>query len=228
MSSNQEASKTAAKGGSEQPPVVNDKRRFTPDGEPLDTGGSATGSGAEDTGSSNNPSAEIEALQAKFREADEKRNEAERKVAEMADRYRRAQEQLKQETEEQRARLQRTFDQRLEVARGDIIGSLLDSLDNLKRALTVAEKAGNRDADFIALLEGVRATATMFEARMQAYGLTAVPSVGQEFNPEIHEAVEMVETTSENDHKVVGEFQTGYKFGDRLLRPARVRVGRAN
>ncbi len=223
MSSNQEASKTAAKEGSEQPPVVNDKRRFTPDGEPIDAG-----NGADDPGSSVTSAAEIEALQAKLKEADDKRNEAERKVAEMADRFRKAQEQLKQETEEQRARLQRTFDQRLDAARGDIVGSLLDSLDNLKRALSVAEKAGQRDADFNALLEGVRATASMFEARMQSYGLTAVPSVGQEFNPEIHEAVEMVETTPENDHKVVGEFQTGYKFGDRLLRPARVRVGRAS
>ncbi|MFN8005164.1 MAG: nucleotide exchange factor GrpE [Acidobacteriota bacterium] len=58
-------------------------------------------------------------------------------------------------------------------------------------------------------------------------GLTAVNSKGQEFNPELHEAVEIVAVSAEQDNKVIEEYQTGYKFGDRLLRPARVRVGRA-
>jgi molecular chaperone GrpE len=62
---------------------------------------------------------------------------------------------------------------------------------------------------------------------MQSLGLTAVTSVGEEFNPEIHEAVEIVASPADQDNRVIEEFQTGYKFGDRLLRPARVRVGRA-
>jgi molecular chaperone GrpE len=62
---------------------------------------------------------------------------------------------------------------------------------------------------------------------MQAMGLAPIKCVGEEFNPEIHEAVEIVTVPAEHDNRVIEEFQTGYKFGDRLLRPARVRVGRA-
>ncbi|MBO0721963.1 MAG: nucleotide exchange factor GrpE [Blastocatellia bacterium] len=175
-----------------------------------------------------NPAAlEIVNLQARLKEADEKRIEAERQVRDISERFRQAQAQLKAETEEQRTRMQRIFEQKLEAARGDIVVSLLDSLDNLKRAVAAAEKSERREADFEALLEGVRATASLFEAKMLGLGLKPVASVGERFNPEIHEAVEIVHVSAEDDNQVVEEFQTGYKFGDRLLRPARVRVGRA-
>jgi len=170
---------------------------------------------------------EIEQLQAKLKEADEKRAEAERQARDISDRFRQAQVQLKAETEEQRARMQRVFDQKLEAARGDVVASLLDALDNLKRAIVAAEKSERRQTDWEALLEGVRATANMFEAKMQGLGLKPITSVGEQFNPEIHEAVEIVPVRAEEDNHVIEEFQTGYRFGDRLLRPARVRVGRA-
>jgi molecular chaperone GrpE len=206
---------------------VTDKRRFTPEGEPVvaDESQSAQESGKED--SSTTPS-EIESLQAKLKESEEKRLEAERQARDVADRFRRAQVQLKTETDEQRARLQRTFDQKLETARGDLVAGLLDTLDNLKRAVAAAEKSEKKDSDFDALLEGVRATANMFEAKMLNLGLTVVASVGQKFDPEIHEAVEIVTVPKDKDNQVIEEFQTGYKFGDRLLRPARVRVGYAS
>ena len=63
---------------------------------------------------------------------------------------------------------------------------------------------------------------------MLGLGLKPVISVGEQFNPEIHEAVEIVSVSAEEDNHVIEEFQTGYTFGDRLLRPARVRVGRAS
>jgi molecular chaperone GrpE len=170
---------------------------------------------------------EIEQLQAKLKEADERRAEAERQVRDISERFRHAQAQLKAETEEQRARMQRVFDQKLEAARGDTVASLLDALDNLKRAIAAADTSERREIDWEALLEGVRATASMFEAKMQSLGLKPIISVGEQFNPEIHEAVEIVPVKAEEDNQVIEEFQTGYKFGDRLLRPARVRVGRA-
>jgi molecular chaperone GrpE len=170
---------------------------------------------------------EIEQLQAKLKEADEKRAEAERQVRDISDRFRHAQAKLKAETEEQRARMQRVFDQKLEGARGDIVAGLLDALDNLKRAIVAAEKSERRETDWESLLEGVRATASMFEAKMQGLGLKPITSVGEQFNPEIHEAVEIVPVSAEEDNNVIEEFQTGYRFGERLLRPARVRVGRA-
>ncbi len=198
---------------------VTDKRRFNSDGEP-------SVESAEENPSTP-ASEEIEALQAKLKDAEEKRGEAERKLSEYADRFRKAQEQLKVETDEMRARINRTAEQKLEAARGDLVAGYLETLDNLKSAVTAAEASQHNETDINAYLEGVKATANLFEAKMLGLGLTAVNSKGQEFNPELHEAVEIVPVEADQDNKVIDEYQTGYKFGDRLLRPARVRVGRA-
>jgi molecular chaperone GrpE len=205
--------------------TVTDKRRFTPDGEVIEREQDFQ---RDSTTEPVEAPSEVEQLRARLKEAEEKRVEAERQVRDFADRFRHAQAQLKTETDEQRVRLQRTFDQKLEAARGDVVAGLLDTLDNLKRATAAAEKSDIKNSDFVALLDGVRATANMFEAKMQSLGLSAVPSTGEEFNPEIHEAVEIVPVAEDEDNRVIEEFQTGYMFGDRLLRPARVRVGRAN
>jgi molecular chaperone GrpE len=206
--------------------IVTDKRRFTPDGEAIEREQDFQG---DSTTEPFEAPSEVEQLRVRLKEAEEKRIEAERQVRDFADRFRHAQAQLKTETDEQRVRLQRTFDQKLEAARGDVVAGLLDTLDNLKRAIAAAEKSENKNSDFVALLDGVRATANMFEAKMQSLGLSAAPaSVGEQFNPEIHEAVEIVPVAKGEDNLVMEEFQTGYRFGARLLRPARVRVGRAN
>jgi molecular chaperone GrpE len=176
--------------------TVTDKRRFTPDGEAIEREQDFQ---RDSTTEQAEAQSESEQLRARLKEAEERRIEAERQVRDFSDRFRHAQSQLKAETDEQRARLQRTFDQKLEAARGDVMAGLLDTLDNLKRAVAAA----------------------------QSLGLSAVPSTGEEFNPEIHEAVEIVPVAKDEDNRVIEEFQTGYRFGARLLRPARVRVGRA-
>ena len=51
--------------------------------------------------------------------------------------------------------------------------------------------------------------------------------MGNDFNPELHEAVDVAAADAENDGKIVAEYSRGYKFGDKLLRPARVQVGKA-
>lgn len=193
---------------------VTDKRRFTADGEPV------------------NPDLaekeqEIAQLQERLAEADRKREEAERTLREMSEKFNQAQKQMESETSGMRQRLQRNYDQRLDTAKGDIISSLLDTLDNLRRAVWAAERSDSREPEFRALLDGVKATALLFDNKMREHGLTPVASEGVEFNPEIHEAVEIVAVPPEQDNHVVAEFQPGYKYGDKLLRPARVRVGRS-
>ena len=177
---------------------------------------------------------EIEELRDKLKESEVKlkefearREEAIKTSEEYADRFRKAQVQLRAEADEMRARMQRTFDQRLEIARGDLVSSLLDTLDNLQRAVVAAEIANEQGPAFIALRDGVKATAELFDNQLKKLGLQAVPSEGEQFNPEIHDAVEIAPTTSEQDNLVLAELQRGYKFGERLLRPARVKVGRA-
>ena len=77
------------------------------------------------------------------------------------------------------------------------------------------------------MAEGVRRTATSFENALIAAGVEPIESVGEEFNPELHDAVETAEVEPEDEGKVIEEYARGYKIGERLLRPARVKVGRA-
>lgn len=169
---------------------------------------------------------ELEEMRVKLKESETLRAEAMKASEEYADRFRKAQLQLRAETEEVRARMQRTFDQKLELARGDVVASLLDTLDNLQRAVGAAEAATDQGAAFDALRDGVRATAEMFEIQLKKLGLQAVVSEGEPFNPEVHDAVELAVVPKEQDGMVLAELQRGYKFGERLLRPARVKVGR--
>ena len=57
-------------------------------------------------------------------------------------------------------------------------------------------------------------------------GVQPIPAKGQQFDPHVHEAIEMVDTPDAADHEVLDEWQRGYKFKDRLIRPAMVRVAR--
>lgn len=164
----------------------------------------------------------------RLQEAETKREEAERQARDFGVRFQSAQAQLRAENDEVRARLQRNFEQRLESARGDIVASLLEVLDNLQLAVGAAEAVEHKSPDFKSLLDGVRATAMIFAGKLSGMGLAPVPAQGELFNPEIHEAVEMVSVSADQDGLVVGEMQTGYKIGARLLRPARVRVGRGS
>ncbi|MEO6391343.1 MAG: nucleotide exchange factor GrpE [Pyrinomonadaceae bacterium] len=147
---------------------------------------------------------------------------AERKLIEVQARFDQLRAQMQRETDEIRQRLNRTAEERLRTAKADFIASLLPVADNLRRAIQVAD-AGSIDG----LLEGVRGTAAGFESALASAGVEAVSSVGAKFDPELHEAVDTVEVESELDGTITAEYSSGYKMGDRLLRPARVQVGRA-
>lgn len=226
----------SVEGGREIPITINDRRRVSSDDGPDGQAGvesgsdqSLSGESGENSGAdaSDKPEALVVELAAKLRESEAKLVDAERQVRDFAERFRSSQAQLRAETDEQRARMQRNFDQRLEAARGDLVAGLLDTLDNLRRAIAAASNGEKREVDFDALFEGVRATAQLFDSKMQSLGLVRIQSEGEPFNPELHEAVEIVPVTPDLDNKVIQEYQAGYRFGERLLRPARVRVGKA-
>lgn len=106
-----------------------------------------------------------------------------------------------------------------DYAAADAIRSLLPVLDSFERALQVKSDAG----DFRG---GVELIFKQFHDTLAKLGVRAIPAKGQPFDPHYHEAIEMVETTDAPDHQVVEELQRGYKFKDRLLRPAMVKVAR--
>ncbi len=73
---------------------------------------------------------------------------------------------------------------------------------------------------------GVELIYKQLQDALAKLGLRPIPAKGEPFDPHLHQAVEMVETTEAEDHQVLEELQRGYKFKDRLLRPAMVRVAK--
>jgi len=146
---------------------------------------------------------------------------AEKQVQDVQARFDQLRQQLQRETDETRQRLNRSADERAAVEKAKFISSLLPALDDLNRAIE-AENAPRE-----AILEGIRSIATSFESALTSAGVEPISSVGEQFDPELHEAVDTEETGREMDGKVIAEYSRGFRMGDRLLRPARVKVGRA-
>ncbi len=96
------------------------------------------------------------------------------------------------------------------------IRAILPVLDDLERAL---EHAG---ANPETIAEGVRAVHQGFQRILDGLGVEPVPGAGEPFDPNVHEAIGIVE--GEEDEKVAEVYQKGYRYGDRLVRPARVAV----
>jgi molecular chaperone GrpE len=191
---------------------VTDRRRINLDAQ---TNADAAG-GAEDDAPSLKPRY-VEELEARTRAA-------EQKVADVQSRFEQLRAQMQRETDETRQRLNRAADERSRREKADFIASLLPVADNLQRAIQAAEKGGSLES----LLDGVRSTLASFEGTLQASGVEPVDATGQPFDPEQHEAVDTVEVEPERDGLVTAVYSRGYRVGDRLLRPARVQVGRSH
>ncbi|MFZ1701614.1 MAG: nucleotide exchange factor GrpE [Pyrinomonadaceae bacterium] len=193
---------------------VNDKRRFNPEGEYI--------AEEELPKVPVKPAAEI-ALESKLKAEMDRREAAESKLVGVQAKFEEAKSNLERETSEMRDRLKRTLEDRAKQDQFNFLTTLLPVLDNLNLAVAASET----DPDIGHLRNGVVGTARSFEQALMSVGVTAVPSVGETFDPELHEAVDMAPADAENDGKVTAEYARGYRFGDRLLRPARVQVGRA-
>ncbi len=146
---------------------------------------------------------------------------AEKHVQEVQARFDQLRQQLQRETDETRQRLNRSADERAAGEKAKFIASLLPALDDLNRAIE-AENAPRET-----ILEGIRSITTSFQSALTNAGVEPISSVGEQFDPELHEAVDTEETDREMDGKVIAEYSRGFRMGDRLLRPARVKVGRA-
>jgi molecular chaperone GrpE len=100
-----------------------------------------------------------------------------------------------------------------------VVRDLLPALDNLERALKHIPKA-LADHDYV---KGVKNVANQFEQNLTSLGVEKIKSVGEEFNPQFHEAIHMEEGNG-NVEVVCEELQPGYKIGDEVIRHAVVKV----
>ena len=195
---------------------VEDKRRFNEKGERAD------GKSEVKTEPVKLSARETE-LENKLRAETARREAAEAKLVGVQAKFNEENTRREKETAEMRQRLTKTLEDRAKQGQFNFLTTLLPVLDNLNLAI----KAGEKDSSFEHLLEGVEGTARSFEQALMSVGVEAVPAVGAEFDPELHEAVDTVEVEPADDDKITAEYARGYKFGDRLLRPARVQVGKA-
>jgi len=132
-------------------------------------------------------------------------------------------EEIRRENEEFRNRLTRNMEKKLEGEKGDIVKGFLTVLDNLERALDSGRPAENPEA----FLEGVQIIRNQFLSQLNSIGVERLRRVGEPFNPETDEAIELITTSKkEEDNIVLEEIQAGYVMNGRLIRPAKVKVGK--
>lgn len=204
-------------GHTEEKIPFRDKRRFNADGSRM-----AEDDAVAPTVEPQRSPAET-ALEAKLQAETERREAAEAKLVGVQAKFDEAKASMERETAAMRERLKKTLESQAKQGQFDFLTTLLPVLDNLNRAIDASE----RDPSLEHLREGVIGTARSFESALSDVGVQPVESVGAKFDPEIHEAVDMVPADADQDGTIVAEYSRGYRFGDKLLRPARVQVGRA-
>lgn len=150
---------------------------------------------------------EVQLTQAR-QEAEENRNKYLRERAEM-DNFRKRQDRLVMD--------------RIAREKKKLIYKILEVMDNVERALVYQETMDKQ-----ALQHTLRMLLWQLNETMRGEGLTPVPSLGEPFNPYVHEAIEAVEDSDQPEGTIIEEVLKGYKLGEETLRPARVKVSAGN
>jgi molecular chaperone GrpE len=154
----------------------------------------------------------VESLQARA-------EEAERRARDISQAYRR----IEEERDAFRQRLSRDLERRVDIARADLMRSILPHVDDLDRAL----RAADAGADPRLLRDGVGLIRERLMQALAAQGVEHFSTLDQPFDPEVSEAVASVETDDPAlDGRVIDEVEPGYRLRGTLLRPARVKVAR--
>jgi molecular chaperone GrpE len=107
-----------------------------------------------------------------------------------------------------------------QYATESLVMTLLPALDNFSRAVNAAENGGSMES----LLTGVKAIDKQLRFILEQQGVQAMVSIGQPFDANMHEAIGTVATDEFEADTVVQEVATGYRMGDKIIRPATVRV----
>jgi molecular chaperone GrpE len=120
-------------------------------------------------------------------------------------------------------RVKRDIDDAIHRAVQNLLSSFLPVGDNLERALSVAPPDTNDQ-----LLKGLEMVRQEFLGALTKQGIKAVESVGRPFDPNLHDALQQIDSPNHAPGIVMMEYEKGYQRGDKLLRPARVIVAGPN
>jgi molecular chaperone GrpE (heat shock protein) len=121
-------------------------------------------------------------------------------------------------------RVERDATRARDQLREELVAALFPVLDNLDRTIAVAQR--NHEAPTV--VEGVHLVRRQLAQTLERYGVQRIEARGQPFDPQRHEAISVVVVDDpRHDRVVVDQLEPGYTMGKRLLRPAKVVVGRA-
>jgi len=121
-----------------------------------------------------------------------------------------------------RKRTRREIEEAKRGGQADLLRAMLPVFDNLERAIQSAQ----RTSDIKAMTEGLALVQRQFVEAIGREGIARVSTVGKPFDPNLHEAIQQVETSDHAPGTVIAEVQPGYTQGDRLVRAAMVVVAR--
>jgi molecular chaperone GrpE len=116
-----------------------------------------------------------------------------------------------------RSRFERERSEYLQFASMDLVKELLPVLDDFERAMRVETP----DREYA---KGIELIYQRMYDNLKKTGLEPIETAGKRFDPNLHQAIERVEDADAEDQAILGEFQRGYQFKGKLLRPAMVKV----
>ncbi len=168
----------------------------------------------------NEPTPGDEPVMSQVNEEETRIEKLEREAEEYKDKY------LRQlaDTENMRKRLTKEKQEMIRFGIDNVVAEILMPLDNLENALKCA---GSSNPEIKNWALGFEMILGQFKEVLAHHGVSAFLSVGEKFDPFLHEAVEVEETTDKPDGTVLQEFVKGYRCGDRIIRPARVKVAKS-
>jgi molecular chaperone GrpE len=120
-----------------------------------------------------------------------------------------------------RKRVERERREQADQSVADLLLELLLVVDDFDRALTIGGEGGE------AYRKGVELIHAKLHDLLRKQGIRAIDSIGADFDPNVHQAVSHEESAEHREGEVIGEMRRGYMRGDRLLRPAMVKVAKS-
>jgi len=130
---------------------------------------------------------------------------------------------LQADFENTRKRLEREKQDFVKFANEGIVLGLLNVLDDLERAVELAQA---KHQDFPAFLKGVEMILAHLYEMLKEYGVKPIEAQGKIFDPHLHEALMQVENKDAPEHTVLEELQKGYLLNDRVIRTSKVKVSK--
>lgn len=129
------------------------------------------------------------------------------------------------DVENMRRRTEQEIDKARKFALERFAGELLPVIDNLERAVEMADKENDAIKPMV---EGVELTLKTMQDTVEKFGLKELNPVGEPFNPELHQAMSIQESAEHEPNTVMLVMQKGYELNGRVVRPAMVMVSKAS